>query len=55
MMGFGASQYPSSSRTCLPKYASLPSKPLTANLRAGDVGESYVCPLCGVMPTSDSL
>lgn len=39
MMGFGAPQYPSSSRTCLPKYASLPSKPLTANLRAGDVGE----------------
>lgn len=39
MMGFGAPQYPSSSRTYLPTYSSLSSKPLTANLRARPAGE----------------
>lgn len=39
MIGFVDPQYPSSSRSCFPTYSSLPSKPFTANLRAGAVGE----------------
>lgn len=50
MMGFGAPPYPSCSRIHLPTHSSLSSKSLSANLRAGALGEgicvsqSYIPP-----------